>query len=84
MMTFSPLFMLVGTFVDQLLGLEEITEGSVTETRSRGFAAGEALPIPPPASIEANNNVLNTRRLDELSNCVIVLLPSVPRVPRSV
>jgi hypothetical protein len=73
--TLSPLFVLVGTFVAQLLGLDEITVGSVAApTRVPEATAAKTLPIPPPASKEANSNAINIGSLYELSNLVIRLI----------
>jgi hypothetical protein len=75
--TLSLLFVLVGTFVAQLLGLDEITVGSVAApARAPGAAAAPAaktLPIPPPASKAANSNAINIGSLYELSNLAISL-----------
>ena len=70
--TLSPLFVLVGTLVAQLLGLDEITVGSVAApTRVPGSAAAKTLPIPSPASKAASSNAINIGSLYELSNLVI-------------
>ena len=61
-------FKLVGTFVAQLLGLDESTVGSVA---APGATAAKVLPIPPVASKVANSNAINIGSLDELSNLVI-------------
>jgi len=64
--TLSLVFVLVGTFVALLLGLDEITVGSVAAptrvpgaTVTPGATAAKTLPIPPPASKAANNNAIN-------------------------
>jgi hypothetical protein len=76
--TLSLVFVLVGTFVALLLGLDEITVGSVAAptrvpgaTVTLGSTAAKALPIPPPASKAANSNAINIGGLYELSNLVI-------------
>jgi hypothetical protein len=79
--TLSLVFVLVGTFVALLLGLDEITVGSVAAptrvpgaTVTPGSMAAKTLPIPPPASKAANSNAMNIRGLYELSNLVIFFL----------
>ena len=76
--TLSLVFVLVGTFVALLLGLDEITVGSVAAptrvpgaTVTPGPTAAKTLPIPPPASKAANSNAINIDGLYELSNLVI-------------
>jgi hypothetical protein len=71
-------FMLVGTFVALLPGLDEITIGSVAApirvpgaTVEPGSTAATTLPIPPPAIKATNNNAINIVGLYELSNLVI-------------
>jgi hypothetical protein len=78
--TLSLSFVLVGTFLAQLLGLDEITVGSVAAptrvlgaTVMPGATAAKTLPIPQPASKEANSNAINIGSLEELSNLVIAL-----------
>jgi hypothetical protein len=74
-------FVLVGTFVALLLGLDEITVGSVAAptrvpgaTVTPGSMAAKTLPIPPPPSKAANSNAINIDGLYELSNLVIFFL----------
>jgi len=74
----SLVFVLVGTFVAQLLGLDEITVGSVAAaatapgaTAEPGATAAKTLPTPSPASKAANSNAINIGNLYELSNLVI-------------
>jgi hypothetical protein len=76
--TLLLVFVLVGTVVALLLGLDEITVGSVAAptsvpgaTVTPGATAAKALPIPPPASNAANSNAINIGGLYELSNPVI-------------
>jgi hypothetical protein len=70
--TLSLVFVLVGTFVAMLLGLDEVTVGSAAAPiRLPGATAANTLPIPPPASNEANSMAVNTGSLHELSNLVI-------------
>jgi hypothetical protein len=70
--TLSPVFVLVGTFVAQLLGLDEITVGSVAAAATApGATAAKTLPTPSPASKAANSNAINIGNLYELSNLVI-------------
>src|SRR5450631_2118019 len=79
--TLSLVFVLVGTLVALLLGLDEITVGSVAAptrvpgvTVTSGATAAKALPIPPPASNAANSNAINTINIGGLyepSNLVI-------------
>src|SRR4029077_4947426 len=58
--TLSLVFMLVGTFVALLLGLDETTVGSVAApTGVPGATAAKTLPIPPTASKAANSNAIN-------------------------
>jgi hypothetical protein len=78
--TLSLVFVLVGTFVALLLGLDEITVGSVAAptrvpgaTVTPGSTAAKTLPIPPPPSKAANSNAINIGGLYELSNLVIIL-----------
>src|ERR1022692_5139147 len=63
--TLSLLFVLVGTFVAQLLGLDETTMGSVAAptglpgaTGTPAATAATALPIPPPARKAASSNAI--------------------------
>ena len=65
-------FKLVGTFVAQLLGLEEITVGSAA---APGAAAAKALAIPLVASNAANSIAINIGSLGEISNLVIKFDP---------
>jgi hypothetical protein len=76
--TLLLLFVLVGTDVALLLGLDEITVGSVAAptrvpgaTVTPGSTAAKTLPIPPPASKAANSKAINIGGLYELSNLVI-------------
>jgi hypothetical protein len=76
--TLSLVFVLVGTFVALLLGLDEITVGSVAAptrvpgaTVTPGSTEAKALPIPPTASKTVNSNAINIGGLYELSNLVI-------------
>jgi len=76
--TLSLVFVLVGTFVALLLGLDETTVGSVAAptrvpgaTVTPGAMAAKTLPIPPPASKAANNNAINIDGLYELLNLII-------------
>jgi hypothetical protein len=73
--TLLLLFVLVGTVVSPLLGLDEITVGCVTApTRVPGAklsGVAKALPMPPPASKTANSNAINIVGLHELSNLII-------------
>jgi hypothetical protein len=78
--TLSLEFVLVGTFLSQLRGLDEITMGSVAApptvpgaTATPGATAAKTLPIPPPATKKANSNAINAGSLNELSNLFIVL-----------
>jgi hypothetical protein len=78
--TLSLVFVLVGTFVALLLGLDETTVGSVAAptrmpgaTVTPGATFAKTLPIPPPASKATNNNAMNIGGLYELSNLVIFL-----------
>jgi hypothetical protein len=80
--TLLLVFVLVGTVVAPLLGLDEITVGSVAAptsvpgaTVTPGATAAKALPIPPPASNAANSNAINIGGLYELSNPVINSFP---------
>jgi hypothetical protein len=64
--TLSLVFVLFGTFVALLPGLDEITEGSVAAptrvpgaTLTPGATAAKTLPIPPPASKAAKTNAIN-------------------------
>jgi hypothetical protein len=77
--TLLPVFVLVGTVVALLLGLDEITVGSVAAptrvpgaTVTPGSTAAKTLPIPPPASKATNSNAINIGGLYELSNLVIL------------
>src|ERR1700690_3915917 len=61
--TLSLVFVLVGMAVALLLGLDEITDGSVAApvrvpgaAVTPGSSAAKTLPIPPPASQAANSN----------------------------
>src|ERR1700736_1881730 len=73
--TLLRLFVLVGTVVALLLGLDEITVGSVAApirvpgaTVTPGATAAKTLPIPLPASKTANSNAaINIGGLYELS-----------------
>lgn len=73
--TLPLVFVLVGMFVALLLGLDEITVGSVAApiralgaTVTPGSTAAKTLPIPPLASKATNNNAINIVGLYELSN----------------
>jgi hypothetical protein len=73
--TLSLVFVLVGTVVAKLLGLDEITVGSKAAparvpgaTVTPGSTAAKTLPIPPPASKAANSNAMNIGGLYELSS----------------
>jgi hypothetical protein len=77
--TLLLVFVLVGTAVALLVGLDEITVGSVAApTRVRGAAitpeatTAKTLPIPP-ESKAANSNATNIGGLYELSNLIINL-----------
>jgi hypothetical protein len=81
--TLSLEFMLVGTFVAQLLGLAEVTVGSVAaptrvpgETATPGSAAAKILPITL-ASSTAKSKATKIGGLYEPSNVVIVLTLSM-------
>jgi hypothetical protein len=69
--TLSLVFVLPGTFVALLPGLDEITVGSVAApTRVPGAtvtpgASAKTLPIPPPASKAPNTNAINIGSLQE-------------------
>src|ERR1035437_4078501 len=78
--TLLLVFVLVGTVVALLLGLDEITVGSVAAptrvpgaTVTPGPTAAKTLPIPPPASKAADSTAINIDGLYELSNLVIIL-----------
>jgi hypothetical protein len=78
--TLSLEFMLVGTFLSQLPGLDEITMGSAAAPKSvpgatatPGSAAAKALTIPLPASEQANRNAISIRSLYELLNLLMAL-----------
>jgi len=74
--TLSLVFVLVGTFVAWLLGLDETTVGSVdAPTRVPGATVAKTRPIPPPASKATNSNAINIGGLFELSNLVIFFPP---------
>jgi hypothetical protein len=86
--TLSLVFVLVGTFVALLLGLDEITVGSLAAptrvpgaTVTPGSTPAKALPIPAAASKAANSNATNIGGLYELSNLVI-FFPSLSRAPQ--
>jgi len=79
--TLSLVLVLVGTAVALLLGLDEITVGSVAApvrvpgaTLAPTLTAAKPLPIPPPASKAANSNAINICGLCEFWNLVIVFL----------
>jgi hypothetical protein len=81
--TLSLVFVLVGTFVALLLGLAEITVGSVAAptrapgaTVTPGSTAAKTLPIPPPPSKAANSSAINIAGLYELSPNLIICFPS--------
>jgi hypothetical protein len=57
--TFPLVFVLVGTFVARLLGLDEITVGAPGAARMPESTAAKTLRIPPPASRAANSNAIN-------------------------
>jgi hypothetical protein len=88
--TLSLEFVLVGTFVAPLLGLDEITVGSVAAptrvpgaTVAPGSMAAKTLPIPLPASKTANSNAaINMGGLCELSNLVIFFSSFMPEAGR--
>src|SRR5271170_3472966 len=74
----SLVFVLVGTFVALLLGLDDTTVGSVAaptrvpgSTVTPGSTEAKTLPIPPTASKAANSNATNIGGLYELSNLII-------------
>jgi hypothetical protein len=73
--TLLLLFVLVGTVVSPLLGVDEITVGSVAAPigvpGAKVSAAAKALPMRPPASKAANSNAINIIGLHELSNLII-------------
>jgi hypothetical protein len=76
--TLLLVFVLVGTVVALLLGLDEITVGSVAAptrlpgaTATPGATAAKVLPIPPSASNAANSRTIHIDGLYELSNLVI-------------
>jgi hypothetical protein len=76
--TLLLVLVLVGTVVARLLGLDEITVGSVAAptrmsgaTVTPGSTAANTLPLPPPASKTANSSVIKTGGLCELSNLII-------------
>jgi hypothetical protein len=76
--TLSLVFVLVGTFVALLLGLDETTVGSVTAptrvpgaTVTPGSTEAKTLPIPPTASKAANSSRINIGGLYKLSNLII-------------
>jgi hypothetical protein len=76
--TLSLVFVLVGTVVALLLGVDEITVGSVAAparvpgaTVTPGSTAAKTLPIPPPARKVANSKAINMVGLYKLSNLVI-------------
>src|ERR1700722_2681612 len=80
--TLSLAFMLVGTFVALLLGLDETTVGSVAAptrvpgaTVTPGATVAKTLPIPPPVTKATNSNAMNIGGLYELSNLVIFFPP---------
>jgi hypothetical protein len=82
--------MLVGTVVAPLLGLDEITVGSVAAptrvpgaTVTPGATAAKTLPIPPPVSKATNSKAINIGGLDELLNLVINSFPTFMRFPPS-
>jgi hypothetical protein len=66
--TLSLAFVLVGTFVAPLPGIDEITVGSVRVPA--GATAAEDLPVPPAARNAANNSAMNIG-LTERSNLII-------------
>jgi hypothetical protein len=75
--TLLLVFVLVGTAAALLLGLDEITVGSVAAparvpgaTVTPGSTAAKTLPIPPPASKAASSSAINIG-LYELSNLII-------------
>jgi hypothetical protein len=77
--TLLLVFVLVGTVVVLLLGLDEITVGSVAAptrvpgaTVTPGSTAANTLPIPPPTSKAASSSATNIGSLYELSNFIIV------------
>jgi hypothetical protein len=76
--TLSLAFVLVGTFVASLLGLDETTVGSVAAptrvpgaTVTAGATVAKTLPLPPPVSKATNSNAMNIGGLYELLNLVI-------------
>jgi hypothetical protein len=76
--TFSLEFLLVGAFVAQLLGLDEITVGSVAApsnvpgaTVTLGSTAAKIVLTPATAVKQTNSSAINRRSLCEVSNRVI-------------
>src|ERR1700690_3303596 len=76
--TLLLVFVLVGTTLALLLGLDEITVGSVAAptrvpgaTVTPGSTAANTLPVPPPATNVANSNATNIGGLHELPNLII-------------
>jgi hypothetical protein len=76
--TLSLVFVLVGTFMAWLVGLDEATVGSVAAltrvpgaTGTPGRIAAKARPISPPASKAVNSNAMNIGSLYEPSDLVI-------------
>jgi hypothetical protein len=76
--TLSLVFVLVGTFVALLLGLDEITVGSVAApsnvpgaTVTLGSTAAKIVLTPATAVKQTNSSAINRRSLCEVSNRVI-------------
>jgi hypothetical protein len=78
--TLSLPFVLVGTLVAQLLGLDETTIGAVAAPAGLpGATAANTLPIPLPASKAATSNAISIDGLYEPLNLIIFFTSFVSR-----